>query len=174
MQSPESTSYISPCLNSKMILCTILLVRHWWSHMWLLVPCHWFWLFNQSVGLCDKMPLWSTEEWKARIGFSWCAVGRPFKSSDNKYFIHGGKGSKIQLVMSMWTIFLLFVMLQWRASIKCVKTFSTSCLKVLVYNKSRSLFNQGIDILAVIRLCQFNDLFNIPNGYCFGSKQIAH
>ena len=24
------------------------------------------------------MPLWSTEEWRARIGGSWCAIGRPF------------------------------------------------------------------------------------------------
>ena len=23
------------------------------------------------------MPLWSNEEWRARIGSSWCAIGRP-------------------------------------------------------------------------------------------------
>ena len=26
------------------------------------------------------MPLWSNEEWRARIGSSWCALGRPFKA----------------------------------------------------------------------------------------------
>ena len=26
------------------------------------------------------MPLWSIGEWRARIGFSWCALGRPFKT----------------------------------------------------------------------------------------------
>ena len=25
------------------------------------------------------MPLWSIGEWRARIGSSWCALGRPFK-----------------------------------------------------------------------------------------------
>ena len=25
------------------------------------------------------MPLWSNEEWKARIGSSWCAMGQPIK-----------------------------------------------------------------------------------------------
>ena len=28
---------------------------------------------------CITMPLWSNEEWRARIGSSWCAIGRPFK-----------------------------------------------------------------------------------------------
>jgi hypothetical protein len=28
---------------------------------------------------CAIMPLWSNEEWRARIGSSWCAIGRPFK-----------------------------------------------------------------------------------------------
>ena len=27
------------------------------------------------------MPLASVEEWRARIGSSWCALGRPFKTS---------------------------------------------------------------------------------------------
>ena len=26
------------------------------------------------------MPLWSNEEWRARIGSCWCALGRPFKT----------------------------------------------------------------------------------------------
>ena len=26
------------------------------------------------------MPLWSNEEWRARIGSSWCALGRPFNT----------------------------------------------------------------------------------------------
>lgn len=27
------------------------------------------------------MPLWSNEEWRARIGSSWCAIGRPIKDN---------------------------------------------------------------------------------------------
>ena len=27
------------------------------------------------------MPLWSNEEWRARIGSSWCAIGRPVKGN---------------------------------------------------------------------------------------------
>ena len=26
------------------------------------------------------MPLWSNEEWRARIGSCWCALGRPFNT----------------------------------------------------------------------------------------------
>ena len=29
------------------------------------------------------MPLWSIAEWRARIGSSWCALGRPFKTKSS-------------------------------------------------------------------------------------------
>ena len=45
-----------------------------------IVTCTWqvFSLIKQS---CDitRMPYWSIGEWRARIGSSWCALGRPIK-----------------------------------------------------------------------------------------------
>ena len=29
------------------------------------------------------MPLWSVQEWRARIGTSWCALGRPIRSKSS-------------------------------------------------------------------------------------------
>ena len=34
------------------------------------------------------MPLWSVQEWRARIGSSWCALGRPIKSKSS--YCRGG------------------------------------------------------------------------------------
>lgn len=38
------------------------------------------------------MPLWSNEEWRARIGSSWCALGRPMKSGSP-----GSRGKSLRL-----------------------------------------------------------------------------
>ena len=35
----------------------------------------------QSTSNYEAMPLASVEEWRARIGSCWCALGRPFKTS---------------------------------------------------------------------------------------------
>lgn len=35
---------------------------------------------STRVSLTINMPAWSIDEWRARIGSSWCAVGRPFKT----------------------------------------------------------------------------------------------
>ena len=31
----------------------------------------------------STMPLWSVQEWRARIGTSWCALGRPIRSKSS-------------------------------------------------------------------------------------------
>ena len=31
------------------------------------------------------MPLWSVQEWRARIGTSWCALGRPVRSKSSRH-----------------------------------------------------------------------------------------
>ena len=33
-----------------------------------------------AIHLLSTMPLWSVQEWRARIGTSWCALGRPIMS----------------------------------------------------------------------------------------------
>lgn len=38
------------------------------------------------------MPLWSNDEWKARIGSSWCALGRPVKLHHLSSVSYGGGG----------------------------------------------------------------------------------
>ena len=35
------------------------------------------------------MPLWSVQEWRARIGNSWCALGRPIRSKSSQYYSTG-------------------------------------------------------------------------------------
>ena len=40
------------------------------------LDCH-----AQSTSNYEAMPLASVEEWRARIGSCWCALGRPFKMS---------------------------------------------------------------------------------------------
>ena len=57
------------------------------------------------------MPLGSIEEWRARIGSSWCALGRPFKTRSP---FRGGAGRlQIQLtlnqVVTMMIILIMFV-----------------------------------------------------------------
>ena len=37
-----------------------------------------------SQSAAEAMPLASVEEWRARIGSCWCALGRPFKTSNYK------------------------------------------------------------------------------------------
>ena len=41
--------------------------------------------------LLPVMPLWSNEEWRARIGSSWCALGKPIEPSK---FSHGRRRSQ--------------------------------------------------------------------------------
>ena len=43
--------------------------------------------YRYALNLCivsSEMPIASNEEWRARIGSSWCALGRPFKRRNRK------------------------------------------------------------------------------------------
>ena len=42
------------------------------------------------------MPLWSNEEWRARIGSCWCVLGRPSRKSSSPF--HRQRASDITLV----------------------------------------------------------------------------
>ena len=66
------------------------------------------------------MPLWSVEEWKARIGSSWAALGRPVGCSNHKERRHyvccltvpGGGGMVMSLdrTIPMMTIVTLLML----------------------------------------------------------------
>ena len=58
------------------------------------------------------MPLWSVAEWRARIGSSWCALGRPFKTKSS--LCHGeGQTEKtltwnhVTVMMSLMTTLIV-------------------------------------------------------------------
>ena len=58
------------------------------------------------------MPLWSNEEWRARIGSSWCALGRfiKSKSSGNQALGPQLSGETLLLVVSKVVMLaLLFI-----------------------------------------------------------------
>ena len=53
------------------------------------------------------MPYWSTAEWRARIGSSWCALGRPHKIKP--YIKHGKKIRKKELSFNLVvTVIIIF------------------------------------------------------------------
>ena len=54
-----------------------------------------------------EMPYWSIGEWRARIGSSWCALGRPFKMrSPFRGKSHSGL---MRLSQGVATLFLLIM-----------------------------------------------------------------
>ena len=55
------------------------------------------------------MPLWSNEEWRARIGSCWCALGRPFKTdkSSGSYPSCALSGRAIQAVYVLMALILV-------------------------------------------------------------------
>ena len=57
------------------------------------------------------MPLWSIGEWRARIGSSWCALGRPFKTRSP---FRGGGGRVLRAltrsdVVTMIIMLMVFI-----------------------------------------------------------------
>ena len=70
-----------------------------------------------------EMPLASNEEWKARIGSSWCALGVPFKIRSQRCSPSGkSSGAVTHLLISSMTMLLIqFVWLnvtfsEWKVS----------------------------------------------------------
>ena len=61
-----------------------------------------------NIYVCVAMPLASVEEWRARIGSSWCALGRPFKmrkSSGNYRSFGAVSGSAmLQAIASVYVL----------------------------------------------------------------------
>ena len=68
---------------------------------------------------CGGMPLWSVEEWRARIGSSWAALGRPIRCSSHcrkqrRHYVlccpalaGGGGGMVVSTIPMVTTITLL-------------------------------------------------------------------
>ena len=56
------------------------------------------------------MPLWSIAEWRARIGSSWCALGRPFKSMSSLRY-RTGKLQGVSTLNQVVTTMILLIML---------------------------------------------------------------
>ena len=52
------------------------------------------------------MPLWSIGEWRARIGSSWCALGRPFKTNLSS---HHGAG-RLQRVLTQTRVVTMILL----------------------------------------------------------------
>ena len=53
------------------------------------------------------MPLWSNEEWRARIGSSWCALGRPaLQSKSSGSHTRRGVGPQLSevIVIALFTL----------------------------------------------------------------------
>ena len=59
------------------------------------------------------MPLWSIAEWRARIGSSWCALGRPLNLKTKLSVRHGARWLQrvltLNQVVTMITILIMFV-----------------------------------------------------------------
>ena len=55
------------------------------------------------------MPLWSIGEWRARIGSSWCALGRPFKTRSP--FRGGGGGGRVLRALTRSDVVTMIIML---------------------------------------------------------------
>ena len=54
------------------------------------------------------MPLWSIGEWRARIGSSWCALGRPFKTRSP---FRGGGGGRVLRALTQSDVVTMIIML---------------------------------------------------------------
>ena len=56
------------------------------------------------------MPYWSIAEWRARIGSSWCALGRPYKIKTS--IGHGARVVKKELTLNrIVTMLILLIIL---------------------------------------------------------------
>ena len=63
------------------------------------------------------MPLGSNQEWRARIGSSWCALGRPLKSKSSQRIgrpnrRHSGKRLSSQYGQDC-TVFMMTMLIPW-------------------------------------------------------------
>ena len=77
------------------------------------------------------MPLWSNEEWKARIGSSWCAIGRSIKCKSS--VSHGSgtlqlSGGTMLQVVSMVMMMILMAII---TGIDTIKNQLTGCRRAL-------------------------------------------
>ena len=67
--------------------------------------------FKVCVSILKAMPLWSNEEWRARIGSCWSALGRPGKSATSPgnrydYLVLSGR-TMLQAVCVLLTLILV-------------------------------------------------------------------
>ena len=64
------------------------------------------WLMTNSRFVVTEMPYWSIGEWRAHIGSSWCALGRPFKMRSP---FRGKTHRGLMLSQGVATLFLLLM-----------------------------------------------------------------
>ena len=57
------------------------------------------------------MPLWSIAEWRARIGSSWCAIGRPFKTKSSLRHGASGRAERVLTLNQVVTIVIIFILM---------------------------------------------------------------
>lgn len=63
--------------------------------------------FLVCIGKTD-MPLWSVEEWRARIGSCWCTLGRPFNTRSTR---SGGKSQRVLTLHQVTTMVIAMMLL---------------------------------------------------------------
>ena len=111
VQYYNSVHYIYPGSENSMImieLCLIFLrqnIQH--SSMYLCCPVQ---TFNSIIPLLADiaMPLWSVEEWRARIGSCWCALGRPFNT---RFTRNRGKSRRVLTLRQLLTMVIMMMLL---------------------------------------------------------------
>ena len=54
------------------------------------------------------MPLWSVEEWRARIGSCWCALGRPINT---RFTRNRGKSRRVLTLHQILTMVIMVMLL---------------------------------------------------------------
>ena len=63
----------------------------------------------QTLLVADfTMPLWSVEEWRARIGSCWCALGRPFNT---RFTRNRGKSRRVLTLHQLLTMVIMLMLL---------------------------------------------------------------
>ena len=100
----------------------------------------------RESSLSATMPLASVDEWRARIGSSWCALGRPVKSRRPRYREYrygspppgGGKRVKLQddgsvSAILMFILMVVAMMTLWSLILNGYSPICTSKLSVCVW-----------------------------------------
>ena len=95
-------------------------------------------------GLIVAMPFWSNEEWRARIGSSWCALGRPFKSSGSHhsydFFVLSGR-TMLQAVYVLMALMLV-------QGVISINGYVTGCQRQLK-SESQTIDSVTVEIMIV-------------------------